>query len=172
MQLALRQREASDGFADVEALEERLSRPDDDVIADLKRRDGDILVLGATGKMGPTLARMAKRAAPDRKVFAVARYSDAARQQQLAAQGILPIKADLLQPAELERLPDARNVIIVTGYKFGASDSPTPYLGGQQPASGASRRSPGRPAAGGFLHRLRLPLRAHCLGRGDGRRAP
>jgi nucleoside-diphosphate-sugar epimerase len=125
VRVALQQQEASEGFANVEALEERLSRPDDDVIADLKRLDGDILILGATGKMGPTLARMAKRAAPDRKVFAVARYSDAARQQQLAGQGILPIKADLLEPAELERLPDAPNVIIMTGYKFGASDSPT-----------------------------------------------
>ena len=48
-------------FADVEALEEQLSHPDADVTADLKDIDGDILILGATGKMGPTLARMAKR---------------------------------------------------------------------------------------------------------------
>ena len=60
------------GFADVEALEERLSRPDDDVIADLAGIDGDIMVLGATGKIGPTLTRMAKRAAPDKRVIAVA----------------------------------------------------------------------------------------------------
>ena len=53
-------------ISDVEALEERLSRPDDDLVADLATLDGDILVLGAGGKMGPTLARMAKRAAPDK----------------------------------------------------------------------------------------------------------
>ena len=64
------------GFADIEALEERLSRPDDDVIADLADIDGDIMVLGATGKIGPTLTRMAKRAAPDKRVIAVARFSD------------------------------------------------------------------------------------------------
>ena len=69
--VAVQRQSESDGFSGVEALEERLSRPDDDVIADLKRLDGDILILGATGKMGPTLARMAKRAAPDKRVWAV-----------------------------------------------------------------------------------------------------
>ena len=124
MDVALRQQDASRGFADVEALEERLSRPDADVIADLKQLDGDILVLGATGKMGPTLARMAKRAAADKEIWAVARFTDAAREQQFAAHGIRPLKADLLDPAQLDTLPDAPNVVIMTGYKFGASDSP------------------------------------------------
>ena len=63
-------------IADVDALEERLSRPDDGVAADLGSLDGDILVLGAGGKMGPTLARMAKRAAPGKTVYGVARFSD------------------------------------------------------------------------------------------------
>ena len=122
--VAAQRQDKSDGFSNVEALEERLSRPDDDVIADLKRLDGDILILGATGKMGPTLARMAKRAAPDKRVWAVARYSDASRQAQFLAEGIQPLKADLLEPSEFGRLPDAPNVIMMTGYKFGASDSP------------------------------------------------
>jgi nucleoside-diphosphate-sugar epimerase len=112
------------GFADVEALEERLSRPDADVIADLARLDGDIAVLGATGKMGPTLARMARRAAPDREVFAVARFSDRRLITDFRAQGITPIAADLLDPQGLDKLPDARNVIVMTGYKFGASNEP------------------------------------------------
>lgn len=125
MDVAVRRQDGAEGFADVEALEERLSRPDDDVIADLQRLDGDILILGATGKMGPTLARMAKRAVPDRKVWAVARFSDASRQQQFVSQGIEPLKADLLEPGNLQQLPEAPNVIMMTGYKFGASDSPT-----------------------------------------------
>lgn len=112
------------GFTDVEALEERLSRPDADVVADLRKLDGDILVLGATGKMGPTLARMAKRAAPDREVWAAARFTDARLERQFSGQGIRPHKADLLDEAELDRLPDAKNVIVMTGYKFGATGNP------------------------------------------------
>lgn len=111
-------------FADVEALEERLSRPDDAVIADLAGLDGDILILGATGKIGPTLARMAKRALPDRKVYAVARFSDQALLGKFEAQGIEAIQADLLDPAALESLPQVKNVLLVAGYKFGASDAP------------------------------------------------
>jgi len=114
----------STGFTDIEALEERLSRPDADVVADLSQLDGDIMVIGATGKMGPTLARMAKRAVPDRRVWAVARYSDPALLDRFTGQGITPVRADLLDPASIEALPDARNVVIMTGFKFGASDSP------------------------------------------------
>lgn len=113
------------GFETVEALEERLSRPDADVVADLQQLDGDILILGATGKMGPTLARMAKRAAPERQVWAAARFSDAGLEEQFARQDIRSIKADLLEQADLDRLPDAPNVIIMTGYKFGASGNPS-----------------------------------------------
>lgn len=112
------------GFEGVEALEERLSRPDADLVADLQKLDGDILILGATGKMGPTLARMAKRAAPEREVFAAARFSDPALEGQFTRQGIRPVKADLLEETELDRLPDAPNVIMMTGYKFGASGNP------------------------------------------------
>jgi uncharacterized protein YbjT (DUF2867 family) len=112
------------GFADVEALEEGLSRPDADVIADLSQLDGDIMILGATGKMGPTLARMAKRAAPDKKIWAVARYSDPSLAARFDQQGIIPLKADLLDPASFDRLPDAENVVVMTGFKFGSSESP------------------------------------------------
>lgn len=113
------------GFVDTEALEERLSRPDSDVIEDLGRLDGDIMILGATGKMGPTLARMAKRAAPDKTIWAVARYSDPSFLERFEALGIVPVKADLLDLESLGRLPYARNVVLMAGFKFGASDSPS-----------------------------------------------
>src|SRR4029079_8944030 len=58
---------------DVEDLEERLSRPTPEVVADLAAIDGDIMLLGVSGKMGPTLARMARRAAPDRRILALPR---------------------------------------------------------------------------------------------------
>jgi len=112
------------GFADIEALEERLSRPDDAVVADLARLDGDILILGATGKIGPSLTRMAKRAAPDKRVVAVARFSNPALAGQFERDGIEVIKADLLDPAAVAALPDIKNVILMAGFKFGASSNP------------------------------------------------
>lgn len=112
------------GFADIEALEERLSRPDDDVVADLAALDGDIMVLGATGKIGPTLTRMAKRAAPDKNVVAVARFSDASLLERFRQDGIETIKCDLLDPAAVAALPEVKNVLFLTGFKFGATGSP------------------------------------------------
>lgn len=120
----LRTTEISSAIKDVEELEEILSRPDADVIADLDRLDGDILVLGASGKMGPTLARMAKRAAPGKAVYAVARFSDSSVQSALAAHGIETIKADLLDPDAMKRMPKAKNVVLMTGFKFGAMQAP------------------------------------------------
>jgi nucleoside-diphosphate-sugar epimerase len=115
----------SSGFVDVEALEERLSRPDDEVVADLAGLDGDIMVLGATGKIGQTLTRMAKRAAPDKEVIAVARFSDPGLIARFEDQGIRPIRCDLLDSHSVRALPAVRNVILMTGYKFGATDNPS-----------------------------------------------
>jgi nucleoside-diphosphate-sugar epimerase len=112
-------------IADVEALEERLSRPDDDVVADLALLDGDILVLGAGGKMGPTLARMAKRAAPEKTVYAVARFSDSSVEDTLRAHGVETVRADLLERDQLAGLPRVPNVVLMAGQKFGTSDAPS-----------------------------------------------
>ncbi len=112
------------GFADIDALEERLSRPDDSVVADLASLDGDIMVLGATGKIGPSLARMAKRAAPHKQVIAVARFSDPSLLDQFKQQGIETIQCDLLDPRAVAALPAIKNVILMTGYKFGATGNP------------------------------------------------
>jgi len=109
---------------DIEALEERLSRPDEDLVADLGRVDGDILILGVGGKMGPTLARMAKRAAPDKTIYAAARFSDPALAERLRAQRIETVTADLLERDQLARLPRAPNVVLMAGQKFGTSDAP------------------------------------------------
>lgn len=112
------------GFANVEALEERLSRPDKEVVADLAELDGDILVLGATGKIGPSLTLMARRAAPDKQVIAVARFSDPTLLDRFRQQGIDTIQCDLLDPAAVAVLPAVKNVILMTGYKFGATGDP------------------------------------------------
>ena len=108
-------------FADVDALESFMTEPSTELTQDLARVTGDILVLGVGGKMGPTLARMAKRAAPDRRVIGVARFSERGLRERLEAQGIECIECDLLERAALERLPRAENVVFMAGHKFGAT---------------------------------------------------
>ena len=108
-------------FEDVAALEEFMTRPSPALAADLERAPGDILVLGVGGKMGPTLARMAKRAAPRRRVIGVARFSEKGLREKLEAQGVECIACDLLERAALERLPRAPNLVFMAGHKFGAA---------------------------------------------------
>ena len=111
----------SAGFPDVEALEEFMTRPSPELAADLARVPGDILVLGVGGKMGPSLARMARRAAPERRVIGVARFSEQGLREKLEAQGIECIACDLLERAAVERLPRAPNLVFMAGHKFGAA---------------------------------------------------
>src|ERR1700741_2108582 len=103
------------------AREEFMTRPSAPLAADLARTQGDILVLGVGGKMGPTLARMAKRAAPDKKVIGGARFSEKGVREGLTRAGADTIEADLLERAALEKLPQAANVVFMAGRKFGAS---------------------------------------------------
>jgi nucleoside-diphosphate-sugar epimerase len=112
------------GFADIEELEEYMTRPSVELEADLAGI-GEILVLGVGGKMGPTLARMAKRAAPRCRVLGVARFSEKGLREKLERQGIECIACDLLERAALERLPRARNVVFMAGHKFGAAGEPS-----------------------------------------------
>ena len=88
---------------DVAELEELLSRPTPALEADLAAVDGDLMLLGVGGKMGPTLARMARRAAPDRRIVAVARFSDPAVATALEAEGIETVRADLLDRDDRRR---------------------------------------------------------------------
>jgi nucleoside-diphosphate-sugar epimerase len=90
------------------------------VIDHLDRLDGDVLVLGAGGKMGPSLARLARRAAPDKRVVAVARFSEPGLRDALGGHGIETIAADLLDRAAVDRLPLLANVVFMAGRKFGA----------------------------------------------------
>jgi len=111
-------------FASVEALDEFMTRPSRALVADLERVDGDLMILGVAGKMGPTLARLAKRASPERRVVGVARFSDPAVREQLAADGIETIACDLLDRRSVDALPDAANIVFAAGHKFGASGAP------------------------------------------------
>ena len=110
---------------DVNELEELLSEPTEGTIRALATLDGDILVLGVGGKMGPTLARMARRtsemAGVKRRVIGVSRFSSSVLEQQLHAWGIETARCDLLDRKLLAALPDAANVVYMAGMKFGSA---------------------------------------------------
>lgn len=111
------------------ALDDLLSQPDEATIDALARLDGDLIVLGAGGKMGPTLARMARRALDEaalqrRKVIAVSRFSDGAVADLLRKSGVVVHHADLANPADVRALPYAENMIWMAGHKFGSSADP------------------------------------------------
>jgi len=112
------------GFADAEALEDFMTAPSPALERDLAAMEGDLMVLGVGGKMGPTLARMAKRAAPGKRVVGVARFSDKGLRQKLESQGIECIPCDLLDRAVLEKLPRIGNIVFMAGHKFGAAENP------------------------------------------------
>src|SRR5205085_10097337 len=98
-----------------------MTMPSPALVADLAKAPGDILVLGVAGKMGPTLARLAKRAAPDRRVVGVARFSEMGVREALHKAGVETMQADLLDRAALEALPKLPNVVFMAGRKFGAT---------------------------------------------------
>ena len=102
-----------------------MTRPSPELEADLAKADGDLIVLGVAGKMGPTLARMAKRAAPGKRVIGVARFSEKGLKEKLEDAGIECIACDLLDRAALGRLPRAKNVVFMAGHKFGAAGDPS-----------------------------------------------
>ena len=108
-------------FDDVEALEEFMTRPDPALVADLAAVDGDILILGVGGKMGPTLARLARRAAPGRRIVGVARFSEPGLEAKLQGWDIETIRADLLDRDAVEALPRLPNAVFMAGRKFGTT---------------------------------------------------
>lgn len=106
----------------LEALDALLATPSQALIDDLAAIDGDIMVLGASGKMGPSLAMLARNALPaERRVIAVARFSDPAAKAALEAAGVETITCDLGDRAALAALPRAKNIIYMAGTKFGSS---------------------------------------------------
>src|SRR3954471_11428944 len=130
-----------DRFDDVAQLEDAMSTPSPALVADLRRAPGDLMVLGVGGKMGPTLARMAKRADPSRRVIGVARFSEPGLREQLQGHGIECIEADLLSREAIARLPDAPNIVFMAGRKFGSTGSEwlTWAMNGYVPALVAER---------------------------------
>ncbi|MGC8791866.1 MAG: NAD-dependent epimerase/dehydratase family protein [Bryobacteraceae bacterium] len=106
-------------------LEERLSRPSTADLAFMRELEGDILILGVAGKMGPSLARRARRAADEagvrKRIVGVARFSNPRAREELEAAGVETICADLLDEDQLRALPDLPNVIYMAARKFGTT---------------------------------------------------
>jgi nucleoside-diphosphate-sugar epimerase len=100
-----------------------MSAPSRELVATLGNVPGDIMVLGVGGKMGPTLARMAKRAAPGKRVIGVARFSEAGLREELERHGVECIQADLLSRDALAALPNVENIVFMAGRKFGSTGS-------------------------------------------------
>jgi nucleoside-diphosphate-sugar epimerase len=105
-------------------LEDLMTTPPAALASDLARLEGDILILGAGGKMGPTLARLARRAVPGKRIIAVARFSEAGLEAALQSHGIETIRCDLLERDALQALPQAANVVYMAGRKFGTTGEP------------------------------------------------
>jgi nucleoside-diphosphate-sugar epimerase len=109
----------------VDQLDDLLSEPSDAAIEALSRLEGDLLLLGVGGKMGPTLARMARRASDAagmrRRVIGVSRFSGDGLEAWLQKHGVETMRCDLLDPAQLQRLPDVPYVVFMTGMKFGST---------------------------------------------------
>lgn len=106
-----------------EKLNHLLSTPSDQLVEDIKKIKGDIMVLGAGGKMGPSLCLLAKRAIDkagiSKKVYAVSRGSDKIATELMQSNGIEVIACDLLDKGQLYALPEVENVIYMAGRKFG-----------------------------------------------------
>jgi len=105
---------------DERGLEDMLGTPSQPATEALAGVQGNIVVLGAGGKMGPTLAMMLRKAAPQRHIYAVSRFSDNAVKAKLEQAEITTVAADLLDEAQYWRLPNVENVFYLAGMKFGA----------------------------------------------------
>ena len=165
-------------ISDERTLDEVMSRPSSGLIESIARGSGDLLVLGAGGKMGPTVARMARAAfqaaGRDGQVMAVSRFSDPAARAGLDAAGVRTLTGDLLDPEFLRELPDAPDVVFMAGRKFGSTGAEHLTWAMNAHIAGTGRAALSRCALRGLLHRRRLPVhggRRAGRGRGRGSRA-
>ncbi|MCC6929932.1 MAG: NAD(P)-dependent oxidoreductase [Gemmatimonadaceae bacterium] len=123
---------AADAPRSERELEERLSRPSAEVLAALSECPGDVAVVGAGGKMGPSLSAMLRRAADaegrGRRIHAISRWggeAGARDAERLSVMGVNVVRADLLDAEAHAALPDAPNVIYMAGQKFGTQEAPS-----------------------------------------------
>lgn len=111
----------------IEQLEAKLAEPSDALIQDLSQVDGDLLLLGIGGKMGPSMARLAmnaiRKGGLDKRVIGASRFSSPGLKEELERDGVMTISVDLLNDSELQQLPEVKNVIYMAGNKFGTKNN-------------------------------------------------
>ena len=107
-------------------LDEVLTQPTAELSKALLKLGSPLIILGAGGKMGPTLAVLAKRAGADLDVIAVSRFNNAEARAWLEDRGVKTISCDLLDEGAVKSLPDSENVIHMVGQKFGTKSNPAP----------------------------------------------
>ncbi|MNI01058.1 hypothetical protein D3C73_538830 [compost metagenome] len=109
----------------IQELEAKLAQPSEALIKEIAELEGDIMLLGIGGKMGPSLARLAKNAIKeagvDKKVYGASRFSSGGLREELEADGVQTFPVDLLNDQQLQELPDVKNVIYMAGNKFGTT---------------------------------------------------
>jgi dTDP-4-dehydrorhamnose reductase len=112
-------------MTELEALEQELLKPSEALISDISKIEGDIILLGVGGKMGPSMAKLARKAIVlagiDKRIIGISRFSEAGTREELEADGIETISADLLNEKDLAALPEAKNIIYLAGTKFGTT---------------------------------------------------
>jgi nucleoside-diphosphate-sugar epimerase len=107
-----------------------LAEPSPALVGDMARLEGDVIILGAGGKMGPTLSLLARNALnaaghTDARVIAVSRWSDPKLAEQMVSNGVETLRADLSPDSDLSQLPDAQNLVYMVGAKFGSGSNPS-----------------------------------------------
>ena len=112
-------------MTELELLEQELLKPTDALIADIRKIEGDIIILGVGGKMGPSMAKLARKAILEagivKRVIGISRFSEEGIREELEAEGIETVAADLLDEEQLAALPDAPNILYLAGTKFGTT---------------------------------------------------
>ena len=112
-------------MSEIETRYKKLLEPSDELVSELAELDGDIMILGVGGKMGPALSRLASQAVSKarvkKKIIGVARFSEPGLQEELNRDGIETIRADLLEDDHLRTLPAVKNVLYLAGTKFGTT---------------------------------------------------
>ena len=112
-------------MTELELLKQELLKPSDALIADIKKIEGDIIILGVGGKMGPSMAKLARKAILEagivKRVIGISRFSEEGIREELESEGIETVAADLLDEEQLAALPDAPNILYLAGTKFGTT---------------------------------------------------
>ena len=126
-------------FEEVEHLEDIMTTPNPQVVVDFGGLDGDLIILGVGGKIGPTLARLAKRAAPDKRIIGVARFSDKGLRKKLAGWGVECLEADPLDRKQIEGVAEARQCDLHGGTQVRLDGCRGPDLGDERLCAGNGR---------------------------------